>query len=93
MADGTVRAHVIVRGVVQGVWFRGSTQDQAERLGLGGWVRNLPDGSVEAAFEGPEEAVREAVAWVGVGPRSAIVESVETEWETPVGERDFRMRH
>ena len=52
-----VRAHLIVRGRVQGVWFRGSMQEEAERLGVAGWVRNRPDGTVEAEIEGERDAV------------------------------------
>ena len=71
------RAHVFVSGRVQGVWFRESTRERAEELGVGGWVRNLPDGRVEALFEGDEAAVRRAVDFVREGPRHARVERVE----------------
>jgi acylphosphatase len=91
--ERTVRAHVIVSGVVQGVFFRGTTQDEAGRLGLAGWVRNRPEGTVEAVFEGPEQLVREALEWASHGPRSAVVEDIQVEWEEPVGETGFRMRH
>lgn len=76
------RAHVFVRGRVQGVWFRESTRRRAEQLGVGGWVRNLPDGRVEAIFEGDENAVRSAVDYVRRGPSHAQVEGVEVEEET-----------
>ena len=52
-----LRAHVVVHGLVQGVWFRASTKDEADRLGVSGWVRNLSDGSVEAVFEGEKKKV------------------------------------
>jgi acylphosphatase len=57
------RAHVRVSGQVQGVFFRDSTREKAEELGLAGWVKNLPDGQVEAVFEGPSDKVREMVRW------------------------------
>ncbi len=76
-----LRAEVIVHGFVQGVWFRQSTKDTAERLGVRGWVRNLPDGSVEAVFEGEKKKVEEIVAWCHRGPSGAQVSSVEIAWE------------
>jgi acylphosphatase len=90
---GIVRARVRVDGVVQGVWFRGSTRDEAVRLGLDGWVRNQPDGSVEAVFEGPEQAVREAVEWASHGPPHAVVEDIDVTWEDPVDETGFSLRY
>jgi acylphosphatase len=93
VAEGTVRAHVVVSGIVQGVFFRASTRDTAVRLGLSGWVRNVPDGGVEAVFEGPEPLVREALAWIAHGPPSAVVERAETTWEEPAGEPGFRFRY
>jgi acylphosphatase len=77
-----LRTHVLVTGRVQGVWFRESTREKATELGAGGWVRNLPDGRVEAMFEGPAEAVRAAVEFVHEGPPLANVDSVEVEEET-----------
>lgn len=85
----TARAHVRVSGVVQGVFFRASTRDEAVRLGLGGWAINLPDGRVEAVFEGPRDAVERAVIWCHTGPARAVVENVEVEWEAPEGLRGF----
>ena len=75
----------MVSGVVQGVWFRGSTVDQAMRLPVAGWVRNRPDGSVEAAIEGPQPAVDTLVTWMRTGPPSAVVERVEVFDEEPEG--------
>lgn len=75
------RARVLIGGVVQGVSFRWYTQQRASMLGLTGWVRNLPDGRVEAVFEGSEDAVREMVAWCGTGPRYASVDDVDVTWE------------
>ena len=75
----SVVRHVIVRGRVQGVGFRMWTEDLAERLGLEGWVRNRRDGSVEAVFAGPEEAVTAAIEACRTGPRGARVEAVDVE--------------
>ena len=80
------RAHVFVAGQVQGVFFRDSTRERAEQLGLTGWVKNLPDGRVEALFEGPSERVREMVRWCEQGPSHAEVENVETEFEASEGD-------
>lgn len=73
------RAHVFVTGRVQGVWFRESTRQRALELGVGGWVRNLPDGRVEAIFEGDAAAVRSAVDYVREGPDHARVDRVEVD--------------
>lgn len=77
------RVHVWVTGTVQGVWFRESTREQAQRRGLGGWVRNLSDGRVEAMFEGEPAAVDAVVEWCRTGPERARVESVDAEAEPP----------
>jgi len=87
-----VRKRVVVGGVVQGVFYRASTQREAAALGLAGWVRNLPDGRVEAVFEGPESAVDAAVAWTRRGPDRAIVTSVEVTDEEPEGLPGFGAR-
>lgn len=87
-----VRAHLIVRGRVQGVFFRHETSRQAESLELTGWVRNLPDGSVEAIFEGDGNAVEAAIDWCRQGPPLAVVEAVDVNWEPPEGEQEFRIR-
>ncbi len=76
----TLRAHVIVHGLVQGVWFRASTREEADRIGVGGWVRNLPDGSVEAVFEGEKKKVEEIVGWCHKGPPGARVNKVDITW-------------
>jgi acylphosphatase len=86
------RARVLVRGRVQGVFFRGEARSRAQSLGLGGWIRNLPDGSVEAVFEGDDERVQSMVDWCRRGPRGAVVESVETAEEEPAGETRFEVR-
>jgi acylphosphatase len=94
MGDGErVRAHVWVRGRVQGVFFRATTAHLARERQLAGWVRNLPDGRVEAVFEGPPEAVRALVDWCHQGPPGAWVEGVEVRWESPRDEPPgFRVR-
>jgi acylphosphatase len=80
------RAHVYVSGQVQGVFFRDSAREKAQQLGLNGWVKNLPDGRVEALIEGPSEGVREMVRWCEQGPSQAEVEEVETKFEASEGD-------
>ena len=87
-----IRRHARVHGRVQGVWFRGSTEREAQRLGVEGWVRNCADGSVEAALEGAVEDVEALVAWLRTGPRLAVVESLEVRAEPVRGEHGFRVR-
>jgi acylphosphatase len=86
-----LRAHVRVAGRVQGVFFRGDTYERARSRRLAGWVRNLPDGSVEAVFEGPREAVESLVRWCERGPSGARVDDVQVRWENPRGEEGFRI--
>ncbi len=76
-----VRAHVMVRGKVQGVYFRYETRDQAIALGVNGWVRNRPDGSVEAVFEGDRDKVEKLIKWCRQGPPMASVSDVQIRWE------------
>ncbi len=90
--ENTERAHVYVSGQVQGVNFRGAAQEEAERLGLNGWVRNLQDGRVEAVFEGDPETVRQMIDWCESGPSSADVDDVTVEQEEPSGESGFEVR-
>ena len=85
------RVHVHVAGKVQGVWFRESARQEAERLGVGGWVRNLPDGRVEAMFTGPANAVDRIVAWCHHGPPAAQVASVDAVPEPGPAEAGFRV--
>ncbi|MCD6331177.1 MAG: acylphosphatase [Thermoplasmata archaeon] len=85
------RAHVRIYGKVQGVWFRANTKEMADKLGIKGWVRNVPDGSVEAVFEGDDEAVEEIIKWCHHGPPLARVDRVEVSYEEPKGEKDFRI--
>ena len=81
-----LRAHVIIQGLVQGVFFRASTKEMALQIGVGGWVRNLPDGNVEALFEGEKKKVSEIVAWCYKGPPGAHVKKVDLAWEPYKGE-------
>lgn len=83
---------MIVSGRVQGVAFRYATRAEARRLGLGGFVRNRPDGRVEAAFEGSAAAVDAALAFVRRGPPLARVSGVEVREEPPAGAADFEIR-
>lgn len=90
--DATLRRRVVVRGRVQGVWFRGATEREARRQGVAGWVRNRRDGSVEAVFEGAPDAVEALLRFVRQGPSQARVEAVEVREEAPRGETDFALR-
>ena len=81
-----IRAHVFIRGKVQGVYFRQNTKQAATRRGVTGWVRNLPDGRVEAIFEGYNADVNEVIEWCHVGPAKAKVEDVDVRFEKYVGE-------
>jgi acylphosphatase len=92
MSGAPIRLRVLVEGRVQGVWFRDSAWQQADRLGVNGWVRNLSDGRVEAVYEGPRDAVEEVVAWTRRGPERATVTTVEVYEEEPKGERGFSVR-
>jgi acylphosphatase len=87
------RARIRITGRVQGVYFRGETYDRARSLGVAGWVRNAPDGSVEAVFEGEDERVDALVAWCRRGPAAARVAGVEIAWEPPTGESQFRVAY
>ncbi|MEF8879560.1 MAG: acylphosphatase [Candidatus Thermoplasmatota archaeon] len=78
--------HVSISGRVQGVFFRATTKQKAEQLGINGWVRNTSDGRVEAVFEGKEEKVNQLLDWCHQGPSMANVENVEVEEKTPSGE-------
>jgi acylphosphatase len=85
------RARVRVRGQVQGVYFRAETEGRARSLRVGGWVRNVADGSLEAVFEGDDESVDSMVAWSRHGPAGARVDEIELAWEEPQGETGFRV--
>ena len=81
-----VEVHVLISGKVQGVWFRANTKEKARQLNIKGWVRNLPDGRVEAVFQGEKEMVEEMIKWRYKGPPLAEVENVEVEWNQPEDE-------
>lgn len=88
-----LRAHLLISGRVQGVWYRGSTQETAISLGLTGWVRNLASGQVEALIEGERSRIEQMINWCQQGPPAARVSSVETEWLDATGEFDsFRVK-
>lgn len=87
-----IRRRVVVRGFVQGVFFRDSTRRLAQQHRVSGWVANRADGAVEAVFEGDEEAVERLVAFSRRGPRGAQVESVEVSDEEPEGLSGFAVR-
>jgi acylphosphatase len=83
----SARAKILITGRVQGVFYRHSTKQKAEALGLGGWVRNLPDGSVEIEAEGPKDKIGSLIAWCRHGPPNAVVDGVAIEWHDEVAAR------
>jgi acylphosphatase len=85
------RVRVFVAGRVQGVFLRASCAEEARALGVAGWVRNAPDGRVEAVFEGQETAVEAMIDWCRRGPAHARVDAVEIEDEEPEGDAGFRV--
>jgi acylphosphatase len=87
-----VRYRVLISGLVQGVSFRDACRRTAERHGVSGWVRNLQDGSVEAVFEGPADAVDALVEWSRHGPRLAVVKDVRVQAEPTEGSTGFQIR-
>ena len=89
----TSRAHLFIDGRVQGVCYRAFTSDQASRLGLNGWVRNMPDGRVEAVFEGRQEVIEQAVIACRQGPSGARVTHMDITWEPAAGENGFHIRY
>jgi len=78
-----------VRGHVQGVFFRSDARDRAQSLRVAGWIRNVPDGTVEAVFEGEPERVESMVEWCRRGPSGAQVKDLDVDWEEPSGESGF----
>jgi acylphosphatase len=89
-----IRAHVIIRGMVQGVYFRAHTRDEAEAHHATGWVKNRKDGAVEAVFEGLEEDVQKVVSWCHNGPPWAQVTDVHVDWQDYKGEfENFRISY
>ena len=83
--------HIKIRGLVHGVSFRSSMAQLASDLGVRGWVRNLPDGTVEAFLEGDERKVKRVIDWARFGPPRARVDKLEVEPATPRNHRDFRI--
>jgi len=83
--------HIRIRGLVHGVSFRSSMAQLASDLGVRGWVRNLPDGTVEAFLEGDERKVKRIIDWAKFGPPRARVDKLEVEPATPRNHRDFRI--
>lgn len=93
LGSDVARLHLVVRGRVQGVFFRYSTEEEARMLGLKGWVRNRLDGAVEIVAEGRRRNLEILAAWAHQGPPYARVDHVEEEWLSPTGEfTDFRIR-
>lgn len=91
-AEQTVRRRVVATGRVQGVFYRDSARREAVARGVGGWVRNRADGSVEAVFEGPPDAVEAMVSWARRGPQDAWVDATEVHDEPPEGLDRFTVR-
>ncbi len=86
-----MRVHVLITGRVQGVGYRYHTQRLAVQLGLSGWVRNLPNGQVEAVFEGEQEAIHRIITWCHQGPPTATVDEVVATPEAPEGITGFQI--
>ena len=92
MSEDLIRRRVVVRGRVQGVFFRDSTRDQAESHGVAGWVANRSDGAVEAVLEGPRAAVEQVLDFLESGPSRASVENLAVQDEDPEGLTGFKVR-
>jgi acylphosphatase len=89
-----IRVHVLLSGIVQGVFFRSATKRKADSVDVKGWVRNLPDDKVEAVFEGEEEAVKALTEFCRHGPRGAVVTNIELTRESYIGEfREFEIKY
>ncbi len=94
MTTDSASAHVIISGRVQGVFFRAETKRAAEKIGVAGWVRNLPDGTVEAVFEGPRPLVERAIDWCRQGSPMSRVTDIAVHWQQVSGESGtFTIRH
>ncbi len=89
----TVRARVVFKGKVQGVWFRANTQMKARQFGISGWVKNLDNGNVEAVFEGDETIVKKLIEWCTKSQPYAQVTDAVIKWEAPAGEGGFRIEY
>jgi acylphosphatase len=93
-ASETARVHLKIAGRVQGVYFRASALQEAQSLGLTGWVTNCLDGSVEAIAEGARAKLEELITWCRRGPSGARVTRVDVRWETPQHAfRSFTIKH
>ena len=89
-----VRAHIVVSGRVQGIFFRAETQEKAKDLGVTGWVKNLSEDRVEAVFEGERAKVEQMIEWAKKGPSGAIVNDLDLSWEEYQGEfSNFEIRY
>lgn len=89
-----VRAHIIISGRVQGVFFRYTMEQVASKFNVTGWAKNRPDGKVEAALEGNKENVDKVIEWSHHGPSAAVIENVEVSWEEYAGEfKDFSIKY
>ena len=84
--NSNIRAHIRVTGRVQGVFFRQTTAEEARRIGVLGWVRNISDGDVEAVIEGDREKVDRLIDWCRHGPQAARVDDMKIAWESATGE-------
>jgi acylphosphatase len=94
MSDKTKCVQLHIRGRVQGVCYRMEAQNYAKGLGLTGWVKNCPDGSVEALAEGPRESLKQFITWCESGPGMARVENVHADWSSATGDYDdFEITH
>jgi len=92
--ENKVRAHIFVSGRVQGVRFRESTYQKAQKLGVFGWVKNIPDSRVEIIFEGNKDNVQKLAKWAKGGPIFAKVNKIEVNWEEYKGEfRNFEIKY
>jgi acylphosphatase len=90
--EAVVRVRALVRGRVQGVWYRASAQREARRLGVAGHARNCEDGSVELVLEGPRTAVDQLLGWAAMGPPKAVVTAIDITDEAPTGLNGFSTR-
>jgi acylphosphatase len=93
--DKKMKKRVIIRiyGFVQGVGFRYYTIGEAQKLGLSGWVKNEPDGSITIVAEGEEDKLKKMIDWAKKGPSWASVEDVKIDWQEPIGEEGFEVRY
>jgi len=89
-----IRVHIFVSGLVQRVFFRANTVETARKLGITGWVRNSPNGQVEAIFEGDRENIQKMIEWAKKGPPSAKVDGIKVDWQEYKGEfNNFEIRY